>query len=167
MQYLTALLLCLAPVSLALPVESSPVENAIEVRQSSVTCGSTTYSSSQLSAARSAACNYVQDGDTAGSSTYPHQYNNYEGFDFPVSGPYYEFPILRSGVYTGGKFANMNPGADAVLIWSRIPRCGPCCHQRQLPEGWRDYAHWCEWKRLCWMLWNELIGSFRFWSWGT
>ena len=29
--------------------------------------------------------------------------SNYEGFDFPVSGPYQEFPIQESGIYTGGK----------------------------------------------------------------
>jgi len=33
---------------------------------------------------------------------YPHTYNNYEGFSFGVSGPYLEFPMLESGVYTGG-----------------------------------------------------------------
>ncbi len=29
--------------------------------------------------------------------------SNYEGFDFIVSGPYQEFPIKSSGVYSGGK----------------------------------------------------------------
>lgn len=35
---------------------------------------------------------------------YPHTYNNYEGFSFTVAGPYLEFPMLSSGVYTGGTF---------------------------------------------------------------
>lgn len=37
-----------------------------------------------------------------------------EGFSFPVSGPYQEFPILRSfnsNPYTGG-----SPGADRVVF---------------------------------------------------
>ena len=37
-----------------------------------------------------------------------------EGFDFPVSGPYQEFPILRSfnnNPYTGG-----SPGADRIIF---------------------------------------------------
>lgn len=35
------------------------------------------------------------------------------GFDFPVNGPYQEFPIRTSGVYTGG-----SPGADRVVFVS-------------------------------------------------
>lgn len=43
-------------------------------------------------------------GEEAGSSDYPHTENNYEGFDFAVSGPYQEFPILASGEdYDGGE----------------------------------------------------------------
>lgn len=39
-------------------------------------------------------------------------YHDYEGFTFPVSGTYYEFPILSSGsVYSGG-----SPGADRVIF---------------------------------------------------
>ena len=50
--------------------------------------------------------------DRAISDNYPHRYNNYEGFDFPTSGPWYEFPILSSHkVYTGG-----SPGADRVIF---------------------------------------------------
>lgn len=47
-----------------------------------------------------------------GDNDYPHQYNNYEGFDFPDEGPWYEFPILSSGsVYTGG-----SPDTDRVVF---------------------------------------------------
>lgn len=74
----------------------------LEVR-AATTCGSTSYTAAQVSAAAAAACNYVKSGTTAGSSTYPHQYNNYEGFNFAVAGPWQEFPILKSGVYTGGE----------------------------------------------------------------
>jgi hypothetical protein len=106
MKFLSSLLLLLAPVALALPtsvVTEAPVEEAIEARQCYVQCGSTCYTSSQVSAARSAGLNYYRQGTKAGSSTYPHTYNNYEGFDFLVSGPYQEFPLRTSGAYTGGK----------------------------------------------------------------
>lgn len=55
---------------------------------------------------------YYEKGQTVGSGGYPHQYNDYEGFEFPDSGPYYEFPILSSyNPYTGG-----SPGADRVIF---------------------------------------------------
>lgn len=102
----TTLLLTLAStLALALPttVEDATALAAVEARQSCyVKCGSTCYTSAQVSAARSAGYSYYSSGDTAGSSTYPHQYNNYEGFDFLVSGPYQEFPLRTSGTYTGG-----------------------------------------------------------------
>jgi hypothetical protein len=105
MKFLSSLLLFIAPIALALPtsVVKAPVSD-VEIR-ANVVCGSNSYTSAQLSAARKAAANYVSEGDHAGSSTYPHVYNNYEGFDFLVSGTYYEFPILKSGVYTGGKLS--------------------------------------------------------------
>lgn len=71
--------------------------------RAATTCGSTSYTASQVSAAAAAACQYYKAGTTAGSSTYPHKYNNYEGFNFAVAGPWQEFPILSSGVYTGGE----------------------------------------------------------------
>jgi hypothetical protein len=43
---------------------------------------------------------------------YPHRYNNYEGFDFPTPGPWYEYPIMSShSVYNGG-----SPGPDRVVF---------------------------------------------------
>jgi hypothetical protein len=104
MQFLPSLLLFLAPLTLASPISVPEGSTGLQERQCFVTCGSTCYSSSQVSAARNAGANYVEEGDTAGSSSYPHVYNNYEGFDFLVSGPYYEFPILASGeTYNGGE----------------------------------------------------------------
>lgn len=100
----------LPAIAFALPTAEAP--KALVTRQSSTTCGNQYYSSSEISDAANAACNYVQSGDEAGSSTYPHQYNDYEGFSFPDSGPYYEFPILSSGnVYSGG-----SPGPDRVIV---------------------------------------------------
>ncbi len=47
-----------------------------------------------------------------GSDKYPHQYEDYEGFSFPTSSPWYEFPILSSySVYSGG-----SPGPDRVIF---------------------------------------------------
>lgn len=63
---------------------------------------------------------------SAGSSenSYPHKYNNYEGFDFPVDGTYYEFPILKSGkTYTGG-----SPGADRVIFNDNEELAGVITH---------------------------------------
>jgi hypothetical protein len=105
MKFLSSLLLLLTPLALALPttIGTEAIESEIEARQCYVQCGSTCYTSSQVSAARSAGYNYYRQGNQAGSSTYPHTYNNYEGFDFLVNGPYQEFPLRTSGAYTGGK----------------------------------------------------------------
>ncbi|KFA79792.1 hypothetical protein S40288_00702 [Stachybotrys chartarum IBT 40288] len=101
----TATLLALVSLVAAAPAELD--------RRVPATCGSVYYSAAQVSAASAAACNYVRNGGTAGGSTYPHQYRNYEGFYFRgYSGPFQEFPILSSGrVYTGG-----SPGPDRVVI---------------------------------------------------
>lgn len=49
---------------------------------------------------------------THAPDSYPHQYRDDEGFDFPTAGPWYEFPILSSHkVYSGG-----SPGADRVIF---------------------------------------------------
>lgn len=73
-------------------------------------CGSNTYSASEVSAAQDAGYKLYQEGSD--DDSYPHQYNDYEGFKFPVSGNWYEFPILSSGkVYDGG-----SPGADRVIF---------------------------------------------------
>ncbi|USP81811.1 hypothetical protein yc1106_09085 [Curvularia clavata] len=127
MYLLTPLLLTLtSTLALALPAptEDAAALAAVESRQSCyVKCGSTCYTSSQVSAARSAGYSYYSQGDTAGSSTYPHQYNNYEGFDFLVSGPYQEFPLRTSGAYTGG-----SPGADRVIFNTKGQRAGEITH---------------------------------------
>lgn len=74
------------------------------------TCGTVCYWASDVSAAVSQGYSLFKAGKT--DDSYPHQYNDYEGFDFPVSGPWYEFPILSSfKTYTGG-----SPGADRVVF---------------------------------------------------
>ncbi|EFY92176.1 Guanyl-specific ribonuclease F1 [Metarhizium acridum CQMa 102] len=80
-------------------------------------CGGVQYTAAAVQAAANAACQYVESGSHAGSSTYPHRYNNYEGFDFPVDGPYNEFPILKSGrIYSGG----MSWGRDKYSVRFRL-----------------------------------------------
>lgn len=97
MQFSVVSLLSLVALVSAAPADLQP--------RAATKCGSVSYSASAVQAAANAACNYVKNGGHAGSSTYPHKYNNYEGFNFPVSGPYNEFPILKSGkVYSGGMF---------------------------------------------------------------
>ncbi|OQO09762.1 Guanyl-specific ribonuclease F1 [Cryoendolithus antarcticus] len=83
----------------------------IGARQGAVTCGSTYYSATKVAAAVNQGCNYYTSGQQVGSGGYPHTYNNYEGFDFDVAGPYQEFPIKTSGTFTGG-----SPGADRVVF---------------------------------------------------
>ncbi|KAH9900434.1 ribonuclease-domain-containing protein [Xylariomycetidae sp. FL2044] len=85
----------------------------VEARQECVyTCGSVCYWQEDIDEAVDAGYSLYESGDTLGDNEYPHQYNNYEGFDFPGSSPYYEFPILSSyEVYDGG-----SPGADRVVF---------------------------------------------------
>ncbi|KAF8600962.1 Ribonuclease/ribotoxin, partial [Ceratobasidium sp. AG-I] len=49
------------------------------------------------------------------SNAYPHVFNNREGFTFNsgCKSPYYEFPLFRSSVYTGG-----DPSYNRVIIGS-------------------------------------------------
>lgn len=102
---------------------SVAVASPIESRQSATRCGSTSYSAAQVRAAANAACQYYQADDTAGSSTYPHTYNNREGFDFLVNGPYQEFPIRTSGVYTGGKLNVLFQSELLLTVMFRLSRC--------------------------------------------
>ncbi|KAJ2893385.1 guanyl-specific ribonuclease f1 [Zalerion maritima] len=91
----------LAAVALAAPAN-------LDARADTV-CGSNAYTSGEVKSAANTACQRVNaDSQVNG---YPHTYNNYEGFDFLVDGPYDEFPILTTGIYKGG-----SPGADRVVI---------------------------------------------------
>ncbi|KAG7289316.1 hypothetical protein NEMBOFW57_005683 [Staphylotrichum longicolle] len=97
-----------AAVSAApLPSES---EVQPEARACAYTCGSVCYTQSHITSALNKGYSLQQAGSAINS--YPHKYNNYEGFSFPTSAPWYEFPILAShAVYTGG-----SPGADRVVF---------------------------------------------------
>ncbi|KAI0898443.1 ribonuclease-domain-containing protein [Annulohypoxylon nitens] len=107
-------------VALITSVVAAPI---VEEREAlaATTCGSTYYTATQVNQAAQKACTYYTSGDAPGG--YPHTYNNYEGFSFSVSGPYLEFPMLSSGVYTGG-----SPGADRVIINTSCKLAGEITH---------------------------------------
>ncbi|KAI8187616.1 Extracellular guanyl-specific ribonuclease [Colletotrichum sp. SAR 10_65] len=89
-----------------------------------ISCGQTEYTLTEVRSAADAACQHVEDGTTAGSSSYPHTYRNQEGFDFNgVDGPFVEFPMKTSGVYKGGK-----PGADRVILNEKCVLAGQITH---------------------------------------
>ncbi|KAH0424580.1 guanyl-specific ribonuclease f1 [Colletotrichum camelliae] len=89
-----------------------------------ISCGQTEYTLTEVRSAADAACQHVEDGTMAGSSSYPHTYRNQEGFDFNgVEGPFVEFPMKTSGVYKGGK-----PGADRVIINEKCVLAGQITH---------------------------------------
>ncbi|KAL9110096.1 MAG: hypothetical protein Q9227_005289 [Pyrenula ochraceoflavens] len=117
MQYAKALLFLL-PLTFASPLSLISRGDKLVTRQSCVdTCGSVCYWQSDIDDALQKGYSLEQSGGKAGtgSGAYPHEYENYEGFDLPVSGPYYEFPILNTfKVYTGGE-----PGPDRVVFNSR------------------------------------------------
>ncbi|KAJ5433485.1 uncharacterized protein N7458_012641 [Penicillium daleae] len=95
---------------------------APQKRACAYTCGTICYSSSAVSAAQAAGYDLYQAGST--DDSYPHVYHNYEGFDFPVSGTYYEFPILSDGdAYDGG-----SPGADRVIFNTNDQLAGVITH---------------------------------------
>ncbi|KAF2657767.1 ribonuclease-domain-containing protein, partial [Lophiostoma macrostomum CBS 122681] len=93
-------------------VSASPIHQ----RASCVyTCGSVCYWQEDIDEAVAAGYKQLKAGTTLGSGSYPHVYNDYEGFSFPTSKPWYEFPILSSyAPYTGG-----SPGADRVIFDSK------------------------------------------------
>ncbi|KAB8070576.1 amino acid permease-domain-containing protein [Aspergillus leporis] len=107
----------LLPTALAAPSLSTRADCAY-------TCGSNCYTSSAVSSAKAAGYELHAEGETVGSNSYPHKYNNYEGFDFSVSSPYYEWPILSSGkIYSGG-----SPGADRVVFNENNQLAGVITH---------------------------------------
>lgn len=101
------------PAVLALPTPLETVSSSLIVRQScAATCGNVCYSQATIDTAVSNGYSLYQSDSEEGSSDYPHTYNDYEGFTFPVDGPYQEYPILKSHkAYSGG-----SPGADRVIF---------------------------------------------------
>ncbi|PCH33916.1 Ribonuclease/ribotoxin [Wolfiporia cocos MD-104 SS10] len=68
--------------------------------------------------------NAINEAEDGGASDYPHQYHDYEGFDFSsCSGEYYEYPLESGEVYEGG-----SPGADRVIYDSYGDFCACITH---------------------------------------
>ncbi|KAH0838937.1 hypothetical protein AYO21_05983 [Fonsecaea monophora] len=122
------LLVALTPVVLALPPGLTPSKQPVtpsfwprefhaaptkrQQQSCAETCGGVCYFQTTIDAAVAKGFSLHQAGQTEGSDDYPHQYNNFEGFDFSVSAPYFEFPILDTfKVYNGG-----SPGPDRVIF---------------------------------------------------
>lgn len=120
MQFLALLTLALPALAAPVSESSSSSSSLIEKRAPSVNCGGKSYSSSLVNR-----CVNNSDNDAAPSTTYPHQYNDYEGFDFSdycSSSTFYEYPLTSSG-YTGG-----SPGPDRCITGSNGEFCGAITH---------------------------------------
>ncbi|KAK2030503.1 ribonuclease-domain-containing protein [Colletotrichum zoysiae] len=114
--------------ALALTIQASPRHGRFRIlaraNDTEIACGTNVYSLTSVRSAADAACQHVEAGTTAGSSTYPHTYRNQEGFDFDgIAGPFVEFPMKTNGVYKGGK-----PGADRVIINEKCQLAGQITH---------------------------------------
>ena len=102
---------------------SSMASPLLQQRQCADTCGNTCYSQSDIDAAVQQGFSDLQSGNAP--DNYPHQYKDYEQFQFPDPAPYYEFPILASEQpYTGG-----SPGVDRVVFDSNGNFEGAITHQ--------------------------------------
>ncbi|RPB23136.1 Ribonuclease/ribotoxin [Terfezia boudieri ATCC MYA-4762] len=90
-------------------------------------CNDYVISPRAINSAALAALRHLNAGTTVGRNNYPHRYNNFESFTFNAgcNPPYYEFPVFRDHVYTGG-----SPGLDRVVVGSwdgtNIMYCGMC-----------------------------------------
>lgn len=87
----SVLRISLFSTNLALPA-TLPTHNiasiALNSRDARVdTCGSTCYYQSDIYAALNKGYSLYESGDTLGSDDYPHQYNDHEAFNLPLSGP--------------------------------------------------------------------------------
>ncbi|CAD6941315.1 unnamed protein product [Tilletia controversa] len=114
MQFFTLALLVLPAAILASPL-------TLEKREPAVSCGGKYYTSGQVARAVS-----YSNSNAAPSTTYPHTYNNYEGFDFSgycSDTRFSEYPLTTNG-YTGG-----SPGPDRVIVGQSSKRfCGSITH---------------------------------------
>lgn len=119
--------LSFAALVLSLTAAVSAAPNQLLARNEEATCGNKVYKADEVAAAMKAACKHIagtlyrfvdraqtltkiclKDGTNAGSSSYPHKYNNFEGFEFKgLDGPFEEFPMISGKVYTGGKWISI------------------------------------------------------------
>ncbi|KAK4174851.1 putative guanyl-specific ribonuclease [Triangularia setosa] len=111
-EFLSALVTLLSVIAVSAAPVSTEAEAApvLEERACAYTCGTVCYQTSHITAARNKGHTLRLAGQTINS--YPHRYNNYEGFNFPTPAPWYEYPIMKTyNVYTGG-----SPGPDRVIF---------------------------------------------------
>ncbi len=59
--------------------------------------------------AKKAGCNHLSGQTTAGGSDYPRVFDDAESFELLGSPPWYEYPLVESQVYSGGKFLPLRP----------------------------------------------------------
>lgn len=87
----------------------------------SVTCGSNKYTQKQVDEAVGEGCRLIAANQQLGTNKYPHRFNNREGLVFATSGPYQEFPILKSGNYTGRKSSGLKTSYTVpyVVLYDR------------------------------------------------
>ncbi|CAE6511716.1 unnamed protein product [Rhizoctonia solani] len=113
----TVVVVALSGLALAIPAptKTTPLDKRTITGVTAADCDGFTFTSAQVAAAASAAASHVAAGTTVGSNSYPHVFNNREGFTFQSGcrSPYYEFPLFRSSVYTGG-----DPSYNRVVIGS-------------------------------------------------
>jgi len=120
-------------------VMANPI--SLLARQSGkVYCANTYYTVASIDDAVNAGCNYLSQGNTV--HDYPHQYNDYEGFNFAVEGPYYEFPLEKGYAYDGGQYPVFldrryqhaeavtvgSPGADRAIFNANCQYAGSITH---------------------------------------
>ncbi|TPX11389.1 uncharacterized protein E0L32_001207 [Thyridium curvatum] len=109
---MVALKSCLLSLLAAALAAAAPVEPVQERATCVYHCGSVCYWQEDIDNALNQGVSLHNSGSTLGHGSYPHEYRDSEGFDFPTSGPWYEFPILSSyQVYSGG-----SPGPDRVIF---------------------------------------------------
>ncbi|QRV93470.1 guanyl-specific ribonuclease F1 [Ceratobasidium sp. AG-Ba] len=113
----TVVFVALSGLALAIPAPTKtiPLDKRAISGVTAADCDGFTFTAAQVSAAASAAASRVASGTTVGSNSYPHVFNNREGFTFNSGcrAPFYEFPLFRSQVYTGG-----DPSYNRVVIGS-------------------------------------------------
>ncbi|OSC99435.1 ribonuclease T1 [Trametes coccinea BRFM310] len=96
---------------------TSATARVIRRQSGGCNCAGTRYTESDI-------FNAIDRAEDGGASDYPHQYHDYEGFDFPTcSGTFYEYPLEHNRVYTGG-----SPGANRVIYDSRGDFCACLTH---------------------------------------
>ncbi|KAJ1305606.1 hypothetical protein OPQ81_000603 [Rhizoctonia solani] len=110
--------LALSALALAVPTPTIEIPDLIKrtiTGSEGATCGRNVFTASDVEAAASAAVSHIAEGSQIGRNKYPHRFNNREGLQFQgdCQKPFYEFPIFKSHIYTGG-----SPGPDRVVIGS-------------------------------------------------